>query len=295
MCDRVIAEDHSTVAKRDVEKITSPILKAMYDRDLLRSVVSKGSRPPYIHTLAAQANSYEFVRSFYESDSYGSILPKSNFCRFIDKALQTLLGHSKAAKLGAERIEMLGRLIYELIQNTDEYTITDEKEATYDKGARGVLVTHSKVRTDKVSELVTSEGSYSLHLVKKQIRREDAVETVELSVYDSGPGMARRWQSVHGDTSKELSLAEEIAYVKQCFTKWSTSKNSMGAGIGLHESLQILAALNGFLFIRTGRACLFQSLKPPPKGEEAVFRPEHWHNSNESAAEGTLITVSVAF
>ncbi|OXI62750.1 hypothetical protein CFB47_05600 [Burkholderia sp. AU27893] len=100
---------------------------------------------------------------------------------------------------------------------------------------------------------------------------------LELTVLDTGPGLARRWLSRHGDPGdkiEQLSIADEVALVKKCFELHATTKTTAGSGGGLSYVLQTLQRLNAYLRLRTGRVCLVQDFSAPKA--EALFAPTHW-------------------
>jgi len=94
---------------------------------------------------------------------------------------------------------------------------------------------------------------------KRQIKFDFANEKVcicEISVLDTGPGMASRWLR---KDYKDISNKEELAAIIECFHKYFTSDNSSRTrlrGRGLLNVISIIG-YSGLIRVRTGR-CLIQ-------------------------------------
>ena len=89
--------------------------------------------------------------------------------------------------------------------------------------------------------------SFSPRTVKPGVRAPDMPTVngfLELSVLDSGPGMAARWlrRPVH-----DLDPRQQLEAVLQCFGKGRTTTTSPGRGFGLWKVLISLIGLRGFI------------------------------------------------
>lgn len=78
---------------------------------------------------------------------------------------------------------------------------------------------------------------------------------LELSVLDSGPGMAARWlrRPVH-----DLDPRQQLEAVLHCFGKGRTTTTSPGRGFGLWKVMNNLRELHGFISVRTNSIHAFR-------------------------------------
>lgn len=78
---------------------------------------------------------------------------------------------------------------------------------------------------------------------------------LELSILDSGPGMAAKWlrRPVH-----DLDPREQLDAILQCFGKGRTTTSSLGRGFGLWKVLNSLVGLRGFISVRTNSIHAFR-------------------------------------
>ena len=78
---------------------------------------------------------------------------------------------------------------------------------------------------------------------------------LELSILDSGPGMAARWL---GRPVDDIDPQQQLEAVLQCFGKGRTSTTSLGRGFGLWKVLTSLKELHGFISVRTNSIHAFK-------------------------------------
>jgi len=78
---------------------------------------------------------------------------------------------------------------------------------------------------------------------------------LELSILDSGPGMAAKWlrRPVH-----DLDPQQQLEAILQCFGKGRTTTSSLGRGFGLWKVLNSLVGLRGFISVRTNNIHAFR-------------------------------------
>ncbi|MFJ0454073.1 hypothetical protein [Bordetella bronchiseptica] len=117
---------------------------------------------------------------------------------------------------------------------------------------------------------------------------------LEITVYDTGPGLAKRWATQHAPSAdvQTISIEEEIDYVKACFEMHATTKQSRGFGQGLNSSLEALKALGAFLSLRTGRLFLHQDFSKPGTTK---FSPEPWQTERPQfpVTPGASYTIAI--
>ena len=98
---------------------------------------------------------------------------------------------------------------------------------------------------------------------------------LEITVFDTGPGLVRRWLSAQSQATNlaNIKVEEEFEVVRSCFSEHVTTKSILGSGQGLPTVLETLKKLRAFLRLRTGRLCLVQDFSEPTSVD---FSLKHW-------------------
>lgn len=117
------------------------------------------------------------------------------------------------------------------------------------------------------------------------------VSIFEISVIDTGPGMAPRWLENDPDS---ISKDEEIEAVKKCFHKYITSDSSgiMNLrGQGLSKVLAIIGNM-GFIRVHSGRVVLSRNfLQRHLSRSELDITSINFTTSSVNKVEGTCVTI----
>lgn len=243
---------------------------------------------------------YQFIRPLYALPKRGAIRGRLDYALLVARVLATLSGTAKE-KISQDRVEAIGDIAHELIKNTDEHAMTNIGGDLYKKGARGITFKYVNIDRKEIQEpkVEVTSGAFSLYLMKRNIEMDSSEKRfkyLEISVFDNGPGMARRWLSHHAGREvafDEFSLDQELEAVKKCFEKYATTKGVVESGTGLTRVAELIEHYRGFVRIRTGRLCLFMSPKNKvePRGD---IRLVNWFDKKELAAvEGTTLTICI--
>jgi len=116
---------------------------------------------------------------------------------------------------------------------------------------------------------------------------EGRLRMLEISVFDSGPGLVRRYK--HLATLEDVTAEEEKESVLECFTKHRTSSGAKHRGIGLDAAIRALTAVGGFMRLRTGRLCLYRDFGKCPLSAGTALQLKSW--PGEAAWEEAVGTV----
>jgi hypothetical protein len=181
-------------------------------------------------------------------------------------------------------LESIGSLLYELFKNTDEHATTDENGRLYAKSLRAVMAKFVQLSPESTEEnVVSSDPSLTKYLAATFANRRSAdnamassaqTQLLELTVLDTGPGLAKRWLSRYGiDEKQEISIDEEVDIVHKCFALHATTKSTNASGGGLSHVVGVLSQLKAYMRLRTGRICLVQDFSEP---QSNGFKPQHW-------------------
>ncbi|MFM0100880.1 hypothetical protein PQQ87_35160 [Paraburkholderia nemoris] len=224
--------------------------------------------------VCVQGSKREFIRPFYEQfKTNWRVKPEGDVRVVIQDILAQLAGNWPAKYL-REVSDPLAHLVRELVENSDWWSRADHRGVEYDKGVRAVTLRLRDIDDDNLHMFAggnTHIHSYLLHnlTTHDRVRRDELPSShvgivrklsfMELTIVDSGPGLARRWlasrpenkQSV--DSLAGISLVEEESAVIECFKKWRTTSGNSLRGIGLFSVASLLKKRNGFLRLRTGR------------------------------------------
>ncbi len=230
-------------------------------------------REAQVNLLCIQGSNREYIRPLYEGQNATPKLRQFGEIRVVvQDALAQLASHWTAKQL-LEVSEPVTQLVRELVENSDWWARTDEKGNVYAKGVRAVMFRLLDIDdndTQKFAGRNTHLQTYLMQSLTEGNARRPGLDSdrgndlkvlsfAELSIVDSGPGLARRWlasgaaQRRAVESVTELSLEEEEAAVVACFMKWATSSGNANRGIGLFDVARLLRRKNGFLRLRTGR------------------------------------------
>jgi hypothetical protein len=161
------------------------------------------------------------------------------------------------------RLRLLGRCLAELFSNTHKFARTTIAGATLPRSVRGILTDAIKdagVSFDPAVEPTTIQSF--LRTLPERFGPRAGV--IEISIFDSGPGMASHW--LGRSLGPDDSLTEENTAILSCLQKWGTRGGDESRGLGLHKVMEILSSpeVGGMLFVRTGRLALIRNLHAEP-------------------------------
>lgn len=261
---------HRNLLKRREAKGYSDFLDAMENFDFQHT---HGTLETRANLICVQGGKREFIRPFYEFHESKWKVKREGDVRVIIQDILMQLAPAWAARYVREVTEALSHLVRELVENSDWWARVDQHGVEYAKGIRAVTFKLIDIDQDNLSMFAggnTHIQSYLIHnLTTHERAREEPrsshsgalskLSFVELSMVDSGPGLARRWlanrQANKRSVGKidEISVQEEEDAVIECFKKWRTSSGNSLRGIGLFSVASLLRKRNGFLRLRTGR------------------------------------------
>lgn len=196
-------------------------------------------------------------RQLYHDSSSRELVPWSAFATLFGQIVGLTTGGKlrTGSDASVARIAALTTVIYELFKNTEDHATHDVSGADLLNSVRGIYAQYHT--RDSIGSRIDSKSvahpSPSLAFVESTLsdkrRPAKAVSGVlEISVFDSGPGMAARWSA--RDVSAD-SADEQMSYVLACFKKGQTSTASASRGFGLWKVLRSLEEVSGFIAVRT--------------------------------------------
>jgi len=199
-------------------------------------------------------------------------------------------------------IDNFGTVLWELFKNTHDWARSGSDGNPLQRSIRALRIEHYSHMHEKHLEMTADEPRLNAYLLHPKMKRADGrSRMIEVSVLDSGPGLAaralRRNAAAHSAPSS-YSISQEYAAVVDCLrTHFSTSAESH-RGDGLHQVFLMLHALRGFVRIRTGRLAVCRDFVRDPYVPSHTAEPFllDWQTgsiepSEASAVEGTVITM----
>ncbi len=257
----------------------------------------------------------EFLRPLYAisargTSEYSTIRSNSEFKTVLSDLLQA--SSSKAAKgISDKQLEVLGNLVHQLFKNSDVHTETDAKGNIYKDGIRGIQVREVSVSDPATfNDFVAGDIPLRAYLTRLSQRAlilngtkgqklaklgaRDGLTFIEITVFDTGPGLALRWLSNKGQASEysQMTLNEEIDGVFECFQLHSSTHTSSMRGDGLDIAVKAMKELKAFMYLRTGRLGLYQDFSGKVKTN---FSPRHRYGSKKLLGEVVGVTYSICF
>jgi hypothetical protein len=294
--------DGEPFSRYDALKVVAPRITAMQSgtfRDTLR-----GQGAALCCFIGAKN---EFLSALYSRALPGEVREVTDFQILLHRILKDLSVRDDALNEG--QLDYLSGLIYQLFLNSDEHGSFDDSGARFANGMRGIAV-----RVTAISDMKslihyagddTALKSYLLKLAlldktkSRSFENEDklpsgSMQLLELSVFDTGPGMGLRWLSEREGRHSyaEISHEEELAAVHTCFEKHATTKASQFKGQGLHQALMALRRLEAFMTLRTGRLSLYQDFS---RSDTTAFEPKNRFSKLKRPPEIVGTSYSICF
>jgi hypothetical protein len=250
----------------------------------------------------------EFLKPLYAAAQPGGVRELSEFRVLLPRMLEQL--GLKSGALNDSHHAYLSTLIHQLFLNADEHGSFDPTGERYDLGVRGVALRLVSIPSlQKITEEAGEDTVFKTYLLKQVYKGEkkppslseveeqvlgSPMRMLEVSVFDTGPGLALRWLSDQSGKSvyADMSIDEEFEAVQTCFQKHATSTSHEFKGQGLSMALKSLKALGAFMTLRTGRLSLYQDFS---RGDTDKFSPKNRFPKTSRLADIAGTSYSISF
>jgi hypothetical protein len=197
-------------------------------------------------------------KQLYFSAQDRELVSLSSFSQLISRLVSLTTGGRLADASGRRSTTeaALSNVLYELFKNTEDHATHELSGADIRGSVRGIYAQFFNAPQEipkKGKDIVHSSPSraYWEHTVEtkaRPARKSAAAGVLEISVFDSGPGMAARWS---GREVSSESAAGQIASVLACFKKGQTSTAAPSRGFGLWKVLRAVEEVRGLIAVRT--------------------------------------------
>ncbi|MBN9672171.1 hypothetical protein [Roseibium aggregatum] len=287
--DRIIGRDGSRDVTAGMLRVISHRLRELYGGPFDRMI--HGQSLPLLSVDHLERHG---PNPFLYDPETGEV--RNDFLGLVRQALIRLI---EPKRLRQEDIdaELLANLFKELFSNTHLHARTDLTGALYRRSARGIIFALRPVdlSQDTFAADLTPLRQYFLGI--KPFARRTRVEFLEVSVFDSGPGLAARAQG--SEISGEMPIEREYDLVHKCFLKNVTTQSDPAHGLGLPRVMLALKASGGFLRLRTGRLALYKWFSPGIEQPRIANDDLHFvdanglHPSPYARVAGTVFSVLI--
>ena len=287
------------ILKDEYARHCSAVLKAMNDANIHSAKEVGATYPRSGDKVAAQfaclhGSRFEFLSALYHSASRDGLLKRVDFSFLVrsvlglDKRFDTFLKMKPGVR------DELAYLVYELFQNTNDHAYETLNGSLFEANLRAFAIkSHSGMLSHKhLSRMESENRQFNEYLAFcEELFAAKGLAThhfLELSVVDGGVGYAQR---LTGKPLSELSLDEEKQATVDCFKRGVTCKRGQSRGEGLDNVWKALCELKGFIRLRTGRLCLFQTFHNRTAEEERDL--SLWTQGQLDQVSGTAVTIII--
>lgn len=155
------------------------------------------------------------------------------------------------------------RIIYEVFRNTHDHARTMPNGKRLSNSIRGLYL---KIHRGSNRSEDTSTMRYLAGIAKALDMKDSAnLDLLEISVFDSGPGLAAHRIYKSNPEQSLQSAQDERRWLERCFERSSTGVDTdENRGFGLNEIQNSLTKVHGYLRIRSGRLSLFRDFQFQP-------------------------------
>jgi len=166
--------------------------------------------------------------------------------------------------LEASATSQINRFVWEVLKNTQDHGRLGGGSPT--AGIRFVEIRRFNTAVGDTRALVGANDTELSGFINRTRKSRPATPLVEITIADSGPGiaatMAKSYDVYNADLSVESNLIEEA------FTRQGTSRRTTDpdAGGGLTMALEACNALGGYISVRTGRSIFARSFDSANNG-----------------------------
>jgi hypothetical protein len=195
----------------------------------------------------------------------------------------------------------IGEIIFELIENTHYWSQSDINNRTFATGFRGLLLSSHQGNKETLLSNCKDDKPMFDYISNLITNNESNNVIVEISVFDSGSGLASKWSKKE---VKDFNSREEVyESIIDCLIKNNTSDktSSYERGFGLHNIMTLLGDRKGYLKLRTNGLKLFRDFDINPfdgysENNRENYKLDDWHSIQKKTiptykTEGTMFSI----
>ncbi|MFC7502404.1 hypothetical protein [Nocardioides sp. GCM10030258] len=265
-----------------------------------------GSR---VALFAADHRSNSAPFALYQPTSLGAVghavRTRDEFKSLARELLKVIGVGASSDRPSPEQQDSLGTVLYQLFRNTHDWARTTVDDRKYERSVR--ILRSEYVGDSLATHLKHAEGdpglqAYLKHDVHQGVQRADAKKDMrrflEVSILDSGPGLAAR--ILHSQRLTNPTLEQEHSALLACLKKHMTTSQHPGRGNGLHVVQELMTELRGYMKVRSGRLAMVRDYVQDPYSRSDEQEPwlHDWRSGTASPTDlapvvGTFISFVV--
>lgn len=204
------------------------------------------------------------------ADKNPALIDWENYKWLLTSLIATVSGEHQIKNQVLGRAEQICSIFYELFKNTHDHARSSIDNRMLPDSIRGIYSRYYPVESfrELTKQAEVQERSrnmlerYLANVVNRHFRKpsgrgksEPISGFLEITVFDSGPGLAAKW--LNQDVT-ELTSQEQSESVLKCFGKGFSSITDGKRGFGLWRVLQQLELIGGCIRVRTNKVHLFR-------------------------------------
>ncbi len=226
---------------------------------------------------------YGLPHQLYRQHKPDGLLPWAEVHELLDKLVKIVSPAAAPTWIDARSAlrEALATIFAETFKNTHDHARENIDGSDLETSVRAIYARYypmqavlKDIASIPVGDVTQAERyvrSFAPRTVKPGVRVPETPTVsgfLELSVLDSGPGMAAKWLR---KPVQDLDPRQQLEAVLQCFGKGRTTTASPGRGFGLWKVLNSLIGLRGFISVRTNSIHAFREFsKAAATGQEEL-------------------------
>lgn len=201
-------------------------------------------------------------KQLYPKEGLDQLTDWDGFRKVIDGLIKSVASESDVKGKINDRADHISTIILELFKNTHDHARLSSDGKIISGSVRGLYSRFYPI--EKLKSTISAKQKASLNQAERYVEllmqpslqsklntsKRDLTGFLELSIFDSGPGLAAKWlgRDVANDNPQE-----QLNAVMECFGKGRSSLASSVRGFGLWKVLEELKQLKGMIRVRTNR------------------------------------------
>jgi hypothetical protein len=186
-------------------------------------------------------------------------------------------------------ISEISSILFELFSNTHDHARKKIDGQELSKSIRGLSISsHLQLtRSLEIKDEYVPINNY-IERILLQNKNRSSINFIELSIFDNGPGIARRQKGL-----EILDSDEEFRVVNNCFMGKSNIGNDPHKGYGLQRVALLAKKIDAFIRYRSGSLDLFYD-RELQKRQSQIHNPLQLHKNGLGCADGALFSILFA-
>jgi hypothetical protein len=284
--------------------ISNQVAKVIKERITFLNLNNNWQKGSNSFISAIQHSATPFPSALYFSN--GNLKPKNEVIELSKNILSDISkSYSKYSSTSVVDYykELIGEIIFELIENTHFWSQSNFEDKTFETGIRGLMISLHHGNKEELLKNCKDDLSLSDYFTNLITNEEVENNIIELSVFDSGSGLASRWLK---KDINEFSTEDEIYdAIIDCLVKENTSDKSSNyeRGFGLFNMMKLLGTRKGYLKLRTNGLKLIRDFNKDSFNESKVsskedYNLDNWHISQNNSnslyrTAGTMFSIFI--